>query len=181
MFLHPIIPILFGRIPILKAPHLTKLVKKNKQPHTVKPPCATTSSKQPLTQNNNIFPVKSLHLRISHKWPPLVSNCNHFLGWQFNNVSLFLSLCKWPLNAWFVPYVRWMCYTTFINRVRKESLVSTWNYTYCNLEIACNESLSKCRCFQTFSRKRLLWINSRDRPPSLKQPLNLRILGCHFW
>ena len=80
----------------------------------------------------------------------LVSNCNQFLGWQFNNVSLFLSLCKWPLNAWFVPYVRWMCYTTFINRVRKESLVSTWNYTYCNLEIARYESLSKCRCFQTF-------------------------------
>ena len=111
----------------------------------------------------------------------LVSNCNQFLGWQFNNVSLFLSLCKWPLNAWFVPYVRWVCYTTFINRVRKESLVSTWNYTCRNLEIACNESLSKCRCFQTFSRKRLLWINSRNRPPSLKQPLNLRILGSHFW
>jgi len=65
----------------------------------VKPPCTTTSSKQPpgscqqsLFQNTKIFSVKSLQSEPFCRWPPLVSTHDHFLSWQFwNFLQLFLT------------------------------------------------------------------------------------------
>ena len=68
--------------------------------NTAEPLCATTSHKwqsiKPKLQN---FPSQSLTVGTSSKWPPPVSNCDHFLGLMVNDFPLFLTSCKRPLHA----------------------------------------------------------------------------------
>ena len=60
------------------------------------------------------------------KQPPLVSDRDHdhVSGWRFGNFpckGLFDAVCSFLFTVW------------------EKRLTTTWNYTYCNLEIACHK------------------------------------------
>ena len=68
------------------------------------------------------------------------------------------------------------CTTLFT--LYKEHPVTTWTYTYCILEIACNKfSYKEKMC----SRKKTPVIHLSLAPTSHKGPVNLHILRGHFW
>ena len=102
-------------------------------------------------QKHQNFPCQTIAVRSSRQWP----QPNFFAMRGLDYCPLFLLSCKQVLDTSLINlYVHWMhvlhCY-----RLCKNIFMTTWNYSYCNLEIAFSESLSKCRCVQTFSRKRL--------------------------
>ena len=52
------------------------------------------------------------HQKFPCKWTPLVSDCNHFLASWFYSFPLFLTSCKWTLEAfWGKYYARYPGYT----------------------------------------------------------------------
>ena len=68
------------------------------------------------------------------------------------------------------------CTTLF--RVYKEHSVTTWTYTYCILEIACNKfSYKEWMC----SWKKTPVVHFSSAPTSRKRPVNLHILSGCFW
>lgn len=68
------------------------------------------------------------------------------------------------------------CTTLF--RVYKEHSVTTWTYTYCILEIACNKfSYKEWMC----SWKKIPVVHFSSAPTSRKRPVNLHILSGCFW
>ena len=82
------------------------------------------------------FPSQSLTVGASSERPPPVNDRDHFLGLTVNGYSLFLTSCERPLNSVFDLYFRCVHYVT--KNIRR-TLVTTWNYTYPNLNIACNK------------------------------------------
>ena len=116
----------------------TKFLKENNirsNLHVQPPPISDRQSK------TRKLPVKALQLA------PLVndhviSDSEHFWSLTVNDLPLFLTSCKWPLDAFSDLYVRCVHYAT---KNIQRTLVTTWNYTWRNLDIACNEYLPLSR------------------------------------
>ena len=67
-------------------------------------------------------------------------------------VSLFTAVCTAPL------------------RTHQELAVTTWNYTYTELnkkEIVCNKFSAETKTSEPFLGRHPLWFDSRKRPPSV--------------
>ena len=62
-------------------------------------------------------------------------------------------------------------------RMYEELSVTTWNYTYPNLDITCNKLSYEVDMTGPLHERATLWFNSCKRPPPDKQPLSLCILG----
>ena len=141
----------------------------------------TSSHKWPPIQNTKIFPVKALQLiGTSSKRPPPVSDRDHFLRLPVNNCPLFFTSCKRPLERFSDLYV---CCVHYATKNIRRTLVTTWNYTWRNLEVACNK-------FIVFLKIGVSGLLLRRGPPvvrflsattSRKQPLSLCILGDRLW
>ena len=137
-------------------------------------------SKTPIIINN--FQFKSLHVgRTTHKWPPLVSDHNHFLWWLFYNFPLVLTSSKQP--PWYsdlISSVFTVC--TKQLRVWEEILETTWIYLCWNLGIACNIYYIIYILFKTymcprFSSWKILCSSNLIATTSRKRSLTLHSLG----
>ena len=108
---------------------------------TVEPPCATrplVSDHRPLATTypkHQDFPSQSVTVGTSRKRPFPVSDQDHFLCLTVNDFPLFLNSCQLPLEAFSDLYFRCVHYAT--KNIRR-TLVTTWNYRWRNLDIACN-------------------------------------------
>ena len=80
------------------------------------------------------FPSQSITVGTSSKWPPPASDCGHFLCLTVHDFPLFfLTSCKQPLDAFSDLYV---CCVHYATKNIWRTLVTMWNYTWRNLDIA---------------------------------------------